>query len=665
MAVSRMRKLQILAHGSAKDDVVAALREGGVLHITEPSIECAHESRAEERRDRERDLATKLGKLEHVRSFLKPYVPKGKPLENMFKAKLVLTEDELRETVAGFDVEEWYQRCVDLEGRMRSADAEIGRKKSLALELSHWAGLGASVEDVRDTDRVRIALLNVDAANASDLESDMREAAPESDLREISRVGSSVYAVTFFLKDAEPTVTPILKRHNARWVDLAGASGRPEEATGRLRDEAAERTEDIERLKEEAAEIAREYDRVLVVLDEFAERLAKATAEEQFGSTRETFLVEGWIRGRDEESLHERLQAISSELEIASRDAEEGEHVPIDLANKPLVRPFEFVTTLYGRPIYWEFDPTPLLAPFFVLFFGLCVSDGGYGLILAFLAFLMMRKMQPGGGKQLMQLLLMGGIATAIVGALTGGWFGIDSGSLPPWLDVLRLRLRSGELAGQFFNPLEHPMIMLDFVFLLGIVQIFTGLAVRMVAEFKEGRWVDGVLDQFVWIVFLTFLVPLGADFILGKDLPGGIMSIAQTGAMVTGLVVVATGARKNPKPVMKVLGGVLKLYDIVGYFGDVLSYARLLALGLATGAIAMAINGVAEMAGALPVVGIVAAIAVLIGGHVFNLAVNCLGGFVHSARLQYLEYFSKFFQGGGYEFVPFKHERRYSAIRD
>ena len=114
----------------------------------------------------------------------------------------------------------------------------------------------------------------------------------------------------------------------------------------------------------------------------------------------------------------------------------------------------------------------------------------------------------------------------------------------------------------------------------------------------------------------------------------------------------------------MKVLGGVLKLYDVVGYFGDVLSYARLLALGLATGAIAMAINGVAEMAMGIPFVGPVAAVVILVGGHLFNLAVNCLGGFVHSARLQYLEFFSKFFTGGGRAFEPFRVQRRYSMIR-
>ncbi len=654
MAVSRMRKIQILAHCGAKEEIVAALREGGALHITEPSVELAKDADDEARREHERELAAELGKLEYLRNFLKPYVPKGKPLENMFKPKLLLSVEELRATVDGFDVESWYQRCIDLEGRMRSAEADIGRREALAQELGHWTGLRMAVEDVGDTRLVRATLLNVEGSDLAGLTVEIAEATTETDLVEISKSGSSVYAVAFFLKDEEAAVMPILKRHNARPVDLIGASGRPEAAASSQLSEADELRKKIEEYKEEATELAGEYDTVLVVLDEVAERLAKKSVEENFGATSHTFLVEGWIRGRDEEALRQHLAATSPEIEIQARDPEKGEQIPIDLTNRALVKPFEFVTTLYGRPAYWEFDPTPLLSPFFILFFGLCLSDAGYGITLAILAFVLGRKMERGSeGGKLMQLLLLGGIATAIVGALGGGWFGIPVDALPGWLRSVVV-----------INPLEEPMTMLNIVFILGIAQIVTGLAIRMVADFKDGRWLDGILDQMVWIVFLLFLVPLGYSFILGGGVPPSVMGIATKGAMIMGITVVATGARKNPKPIMKVLGGVLKLYDIVGYFGDVLSYARLLALGLATAAIAMAINGVAEMAMGIPLAGPVAAVFVILGGHVFNIAVNTLGAFVHSGRLQYLEFFSKFFEGGGRAFTPFKVEKKYSVVQ-
>jgi V/A-type H+-transporting ATPase subunit I len=653
MAVSRMRRIQILTHRSVKDDVVGVLREAGAVHVTAPSIEFEEDLGRDARRDRERELGGDLTKLEYVRTFLRPRAPKKKPLEKMFSPRLLLDEEELARIVGGVDVGSWYERCLGIEGRIRSAEAAIARKEALAAELEHWVGLGARVEEVGDTRHVRIGLATVEASEVGALEVEIGGATRESDVIEISRSGATVYACLFFLKDEEAAITPILKRHNARWVDLAGAEGVPEEASGRLLEEAQDLRSGLEGFREEAVQAALEYDKVLVAVDEAAERLAKTSIEEKFGATRETFLIEGWIRSRDERGVRERLSTLSPTIHVSARDPEPGEEIPIDLNNNPVVRPFEFVTTLYGRPVYWEFDPTPFLAPFFVVFFGLCISDAGYGLILAALTFVFMRKMQPGGGRKLMQLMFMGGLSTAVVGAITGGWFGIDPGIMPGWLRGIIV-----------MNPLREPMKMLNIVFILGIVQIVTGLAIKMVAEFKEGRWLDGILDRFVWILFIVFLVPLGYNFILGGEVSAGAMDFCKKAAMGAGLVVVVTGARKNANPILKVLGGVLKLYDVVGYFGDVLSYARLLALGLATGAIAMAINGVAEMARGIPFVGIIAAIIILIGGHLFNIAVNCLGGFVHSGRLQYLEFFSKFFEGGGREFAPFREEKKYSVVR-
>ncbi|MFH1690750.1 MAG: V-type ATP synthase subunit I [Candidatus Eisenbacteria bacterium] len=649
-----MRKIQILAHKGVKDGIVAALREGGALHITEPSIEFERGCDEESRRESERDLQVKLSKLEHLKDFLKPYISKEKKsLDTMFNPRVAIGADELSGIMESFDLDDWYHRVIELEGAMRGAEAGIDRKESLAAELGHWARIDALIEEVEDTRLATVALLTVESSDVDELSAELGEATSEAELVEVSRSGSSAYLAVFFLKSDELLVAPILKRHNARRANLSGASGMPERAAATLLEEADGLRAKIEELKEEATELAREHRTVLVVLDEGAETLAKKVAEERFGTTRETFLVEGWIRGRDEEGIHSRLAEIAPEVEILSRDPAKGEDVPIDLHNSSAVNPFEFVTTLYGRPAYLERDPTPLLAPFFIVFFGLCVSDGGYGLTLAAVSLFLMTKMQPGGGRQLMKLLMMGGISTAVVGAVTGGWFGIDQAVMPGWL-------RSAIV----MNPLEEPMKMLNVVFILGIVQIMAGLIIRMVADIREGRWIDGMLDQLLWVFFLALLVPLGYNFILGGSVPEGVMAVSGKGAMAAGALVVLTGARKNSNPIMKILGGVLKLYDIVGYFGDILSYARLLALGLATGAIAMAINGVAEMASGIPIVGPVVVVLILIGGHLFNLAVNCLGGFVHSARLQYLEFFSKFFTGGGRAFEPFRVEKRYSMTK-
>jgi len=654
MAVSRMKKIQLLVHKGIGAGVVAALREEGVLHITEPAEELELATAHDGLRDRERQLAGRITKLEYIRNLLRPYyTPSKKGLDKMFNPHIEVTPDDLAKAVADFDVDAWYEKCVDLEGRMRSAEAEIGRKQSLAAELAHWEGLAGSIEDIANTRSVRAMLATLEAGEYAELAAELAEAVPESEVTEISRSGSTVYATVLYIKERESDAAPVLKRHNVRAADLSGATGRPADAARRLRDEAAAGASSIEEMKKEAEVLAEDYEQVLVVLDEASESLARESAAESFGATESTYLIEGWMRTRDQERVEKRLAEISPELQLTARDPEPGESVPIDLRNRRLVSPFEFVTTLYGRPVYSEFDPTPLLAPFFIVFFGLCISDAGYGLTLAALSLFLMMKMPPGGGRQLMKLLLMGGISTTVVGAIMGGWFGIEPQILPQvFRDAVVL------------DPLKEPMKMLNVVFILGIVQIFTGLAIKMVADFRDGHWVDGILDQFLWIVFLTLLVPLGYGFILGGDVPPAVNAFATKGAMVAGALVVLTGARKTKNPIMKLLGGVLKLYDIVGYFGDVLSYARLLALGLATGAIAMAINGVAKMALGIPIAGPVVFVLILIGGHLFNIAVNCLGGFVHSARLQYLEYFAKFFTGGGRPFEPFRTSKKYSTVK-
>ncbi len=654
MAVSRMKKIQLLVHKGTGADVVAALREEGVLHVTEPAAELELATTHEGLKDREREHAGRITKLEYMKNLLRPYyTPSKKGLDKMFNPHIELTPDDLGRAVAEFDVDAWYQKCVDLEGRMRSTEAEIGRKESLAAELSHWEGLSGSVEDVRDTKIVRAMLATLEAREYDEFASEFVEAVPESEVTEISRSGSTVYITVLYMIENEIAAAPVLKRHNVRAADLSGATGAPADAAQRLREEAEAGSSSIEEMKKEAEVLAESYEQVLVVLDEASETLARESVAESFGATESTYLIEGWMRTRDQERVEERLAEISPELHLTARDPEDGEKVPIDFTNRSLVAPFEFVTTLYGRPIYSEYDPTPLLAPFFIVFFGLCVSDGGYGLTLAALTFFFMRKMQPGGGRQLMKLLFMGGISTAIVGAITGGWFGIEETLLPEFI--------RGAIV---LNPLKDPMKMLNVVFIIGIVQIFTGLIIKMVADFKDGRWVDGILDQLLWVVFLTLLVPLGYGFILGGDVPPAVNAFATKGAMIVGALVVLTGGRKTKNPIMKLLGGVLKLYDIVGYFGDVLSYARLLALGLATGAIAMAINGVAQMALEIPIAGPVMFVFILIGGHIFNIAVNCLGGFVHAARLQYLEYFAKFFTGGGQAFEPFRSSKKYSVVK-
>jgi V/A-type H+-transporting ATPase subunit I len=361
------------------------------------------------------------------------------------------------------------------------------------------------------------------------------------------------------------------------------------------------------------------------------------------------------MRAIDKRRIEKELAKRWSEVELFTRPPRDGEDPPSQLENGKGVQPFEFIMTLYGRPLYGEIDPTPLLAPFFVLFFAICMGDAGYGLVLGALCALLLFKVKVQGGMRLLvQILFAGSIATVVVGVLTGSYFGIETKLLPPAL--VRLMI---------INPLEEPMKMLNVAFLFGITHILFGIGVRMVVNFRAGLWADAVFDDLCWILFLVALAPLGYAFILGGTIPEALGVWAPRAALAIAAVLFVTGARKERNKLVGVSKSILKFYSVTGYFGDVLSYARLLALGLAAAAIALAINGIAGMVTGLPFhLGYVPAVVILIFGHLFNLAVNILGAFVHSARLQYLEFFNKFFTGGGREFRPFRSERRYTVMK-
>ncbi|MCD6379483.1 V-type ATP synthase subunit I, partial [bacterium] len=377
--------------------------------------------------------------------------------------------------------------------------------------------------------------------------------------------------------------------------------------------------------------------------------------ENRFYHTVSTVLIEGWIRALDRKNLEKSLSSNFDDIEFAFREPLDDEEPPIHLDNNAVVRPSEFVTTLYGRPIYSEVDPTPLLAPFFILFFAMCLSDAGYGITLAAFAGVIILKFKPSGGfALLMKLLFAGGIVTAVVGVLSGGIFGIGEESFPPFMRQFIL-----------VNPLKEPMKMLNISFVMGLVHMLFGMGIKMRAKIKEGMIADAMFDNFCWIIFLIALAPLGYSIILGGYMPDVVMWWSKKIALIFVFIIFVTGGRKKKSFIKKILGGLVGFYDVVGYFGDVLSYARLLALGLATSAIAIAVNDIARMVIGMPFyVGYLAAALILLGGHTFNLAVNTLGGFVHSARLQYLEFFSKFFTGGGKGFQPFRNERQHSIIK-
>ncbi len=652
MGISRMLKMQLLGHLSVKEELKKYLREAGVVEVTDVSIE-----QKEIKFDEESVLETEklLEKTEAAVQFLDGYVEKLSFFERLGRGRLLTSPEEVERLSGELPLEEIWGRCDDLQNKIRAYSDELARSRELVRALEPWAGVAVALESIA-TEGYEMQFWTLPEKAADEELSLLKERFPLVEFEERARERSkSFLAVILPGTESEP-LGEALGEMGAFHSTFANLEGTPADVMEKEKRRWKELAEEIEKAQSSARELAVVRNKLLMLADHFGERIGLGQVERYLFSTDHTFLLEGWVNAAGRRRLQEHLTKRFDDIELSFRPPTGDENPPIDLENRPAIRPFEFVTTLYGRPIYREVDPTPLLAPFFILFFALCLSDAGYGLTLSAVSAVLLIKFKPSGGAgKMLQLLFMGGIVTALVGLVTGGVFGIEAESFPAFLQRF-----------VFINPLDEPMKMLNIAFLMGLVHLLFGIGLRMASNFRAGFVGDALFDDLLWILFLAALTPLGYSVILGGEISPELSFWSKRVSLGIAACIFLTGGRKQKGIVKKFFKGLIGFYDIVGYFGDVLSYARLLALGLATSAIAFAVNGIAGMVRGLPFyTGYIAAALILVLGHGFNMAVNTLGAFVHSGRLQYLEFFSKFFTGGGSEFRPFKSDRRYSVMKE
>lgn len=368
--------------------------------------------------------------------------------------------------------------------------------------------------------------------------------------------------------------------------------------------------------------------------------------------TKSTITLFGWMNRRHVPELDRTLSRISPATALIPVEPDPHEQAPILIENPAWLKPFESVTLLYGLPQSGELDPTPMLAPFFLLFFALCLTDAGYGAILAIVmaAFIWKKGIALKDGP-LWWLLMIGGIATFLISIPFGGWFGLSPDQAPAFMTETRA---DGALwfKGQIWNLGATPGITFfqNLSIVLGLIHLCFGMLLGGISKGLRGNWAEGIWSDWSQLLLIGSAVAypfLPADY-------------AQFGmpAIILSVIIVIWGKGYGSRWYLRPLMGFLGLLNLaMGMMSNVLSYLRLLALGLVTGALALAVNLVAQQIGGfLPAfIGIPVTIAIYLVGHTTNIALNVLGAFIHSGRLQFVEFFSQFFEGGGRAFSPFR----------
>ncbi|MDF2532395.1 MAG: archaeal/vacuolar-type H+-ATPase subunit [Clostridia bacterium] len=635
MAIVKMKKVSIIALQSEKEQLVKRLQKFGGLHVIDLEEWITEDQNKDLLIDSETDkvnqLEAELSQVKFSYDFISKY---DKTKKKMFAQKIQVSEkdyyENLNEKQKTNDI---YEQCRAIDTKfaeLKNAETKIN---NLIQQLEPWKSLNTKLDSIKNTRNVNIMLGFILTKYVEEFKDAIYNSGAEVNIEEISTDKENTYILLMNHNSAEDKVSTVQKQFSWTKVAFNDLTGTAEENIARLRNESSSINVEKGELTKKAEKLVQYKEFLEILHDVLANERDKNAVVTNFAKTEKSFIIHGWVPDKQASALTAALQEITDRFWIQYEDPNEDEEFPVLLDNPVVVKPLEMITEQYSLPNSRAIDPNLIMTPFFVMFFGMMVSDAGYGIVLAISTAIALIVLKPQGGMgKMLGLLCLGGISTFIWGAMFGGWFGVNL--RPLW-----------------FNPLDNPLKMLIFCLILGVIQLYVGIGLQAYKNIRAGKYLDAIFDQGLWYLFLSGLMMMALPqvAVIGKYMAIG-------GAI--GLI--ATQGRSEKGIIKKLINGVLSLYNVTGFLGDVLSYSRLFALGLATGVIGTVVNAMSSMLGG-SFFGNILMVFFMIFGHTFNIAINVLGAYVHSSRLQYVEFFGKFFEGDGKPFVPFRTLSKYT----
>lgn len=668
-----MEKLAVIGLSNTKDKLIADLADLGVVEITErfipgadeikdPDAPEALESQASEIKkpqevfdkvDGDLDFVSTIeGEMSRTDTALDTLKRYSKEKEPLFATKKVINGERLKDLLnRRAEIEGYISSILRLNYRLHMTDEKINKMSSDLASLKPWIVYDVPL-DISETKFTNIELGVVPSTvNLDNIKEKFSELELPSDISVVNSDRELIYLAVVMMKEGTDNVLGILKQYGFTQLPFQGFEGRVSDNIEKITKQIDEQKDVRRELEDEVAGYGKMQQDIEFLSDYLTIERDRERIKSKMRVTKRTFNFEGWVPSHLKDGVERILDRYGCHYEY--REPLEGEEVPVMIENSAAVTPFEAVTQMYSMPDYKGFDPTKWFAIFYAMFFGIMLSDAGYGLVITIATFVALKKFElEGMTKKMVKMFMYCGIATVFWGAMFGGWFG---DLIPVVADVLFGK--KAEIKPIWFNPIDDPTRLLIWSLGFGVVHIFLGMAINAYMLIKRGHFWDAVFDVFSWYVLIIGAIMYGA---LGNSNPM-FGKIGLYMAVIGAAVLLLTGGRKN-KGFGKVTGGLGALYGITGYVSDILSYSRLLALGLATGVIASVVNTMGSLGGR-GIVSFIVLIVVGIVGHSFNMAINILGAFVHSSRLQYIEFFGKFYEDGGEEFDPFRNETKYIRI--
>ena len=646
--ILKMQKLTLIGFLADKESILRDLMKKKCVQINGPENIQDYESSAQLAVPgvaQTYELEQELTKFTSAIRAVAPYEEKGS----------AFSKKEISDFSSMLD-KEIYSEAASLRDEINSIVKQIAEQKNIIsrsqlqiTSLEPWTDLDL---DLSVTQTKSTALLYLTAAadvNLEEFEAKLQEATPLCYVHKVSSSSELSCLLLIYHKDAQDAVMNVVKGFNTNRPDFASLKGNAAENISSLKNKIETCSKEAQRLTEQLKVAATSSKLLKKGFDMVTLQIDDQKVRENIFQTQSVFALTGWLTENDMDKVKKILDKYPCYYTMVQ--PEEGDDPPIKLKNNKFVEPYEMITEMYSLPTPDGIDPTPVLTPFFILFFGMMLADAGYGLILFLLCFIGLKKLKPDEGflKNAMNIGVACGLSTIFWGVMYGGYFGnLVTQVAESWFGVT-------VTVPAVFDPLNDPMSVMLLSLILGAIHLFAGMGVKIYMLAKRGHLLDGLMDIGLWYVLLIGLPMLALPVTAGI---GKVLSIV--GAV--GLIL--TQGRHEKNIFMKLIKGVMSLYDITSYLSDVLSYARILALGLAGGVIANVMNIMGTMPG-LNIIGVVVFVAIFAIGHAFNLAISGLGAYVHTSRLQYVEFFGKFYEAGGRPFKPFKANTKYTLISD
>ena len=641
MPIVKMKRLQVLALAQEHDALLRRLERLGCVEISEPDAPDIPDSL----RRCDNAVADCLARRRQVQNAIdalrRAAPPKKEPL---LAPRPSIGETAYLSDTALDDGLALAHEVNDVTARLQQLSTAAAQLRTDQVTLSPWLSLDLPLEltETRCCD-VTLGVLPP-FVPLDELSGQLQNEYPESELFLLSADRQQQCLLLLTHKSVTAKALELLRGRGFAASPLKGRTGTPEEN----RQADADRLSETERQQADAQKqlsaLAQRLPELYLCADRLDSRLQREENRRRLLTDGCIVAFDGWVPEKKLPKLSAYLDTLACDYDVSDPTAEQTPDVPVLLEDNVVARSMNCITEQYSLPAYDGVDPNPVMAPFFILFFGMMMADIGYGLLMLIGSWLFLKKKRP-DDRSFMEMIFWCGVTTVIFGALTGSFFGDFLPQLFKFFDP-----ESTFALPALFSPLDDTMAIMVGSLVLGVIQVFTGMTISVVEKCKKGCFADALFDEITWWIVLLGI----ALAVLGVGSVSGVPVV-----LCLGVLMLLYGSGRGKKGFGKVTGFVAVVYNgVTGFFSDIMSYVRLMALMLSGAVLAQVFNKLGATTG-----NVVTFVIIALVGNLLNLALNLLGCYVHDMRLQFLEFFGRFYKDGGKAYRPLRVRAKHVEI--